>query len=132
MKEEIDELKVVKVAFFYVDETWLDIEDRKHIIVGAITPASPAEAALEMVKVKADLGFAPLDEVKMNTSGLTRDLKIKLTDGVLGVLGSCTAFISIIEGEDKQKAAEVLASQVFDYCNYNNIQAYVLYFDKDL
>ena len=130
--EEMAEAEVEKVAYFYVDETLLKIEGKKHVIVGALTPTSPAEASLEMVKVKAELGFAPLDEVKMNTRGLTRDLKIKLTDGVLGILGGCTAFISIVEGEDKQIAAEVLALQVLDYCNQNNKKAYFLYFDKDL
>ena len=126
------ETNLEKVAYFYIDETWLEIEGKKYIMVGALTPYAPADAALEMVRVKIDLGFAPLDEVKMNTRGLTRDLKIKLTDGVLGVLRGCIAFISIVEGEDKQKAAEALASQVFDYCNQNDIQAYFLYFDKDL
>ncbi len=130
--EENIERTTEQVAYFYVDETWLEIEGKKHIMVGALTPNSPAEAALEMIKVKADLGFAPLDEVKMNTSGLTRDLKIKLTDGVLSVLWGCTGFISVVEGEDKQKAAEMVASQIFDYCTRSNIQAYVLYFDKDL
>lgn len=132
LEDENIEPKVERVAYFYVDETWLEIEGKKHIMVGALTPNSPAEAALEMIKVKGDLGFAPLDEVKMNTRGLTRDLKIKLTDGVLSILWGCIGFISIVEGENKQKAAEMVATQIFDYCTQSNIQAYVLYFDKDL
>jgi len=120
------------VAYFYIDETYIETENRKHVAVDAIFPKNPMEAALEMVKVKAELGFAPLDEVKLNTSGLKIDSKIKLTDGVLNILVDCIAFISIVEGEDKQKAAEASAMQVFDYCVQNNIEAFVLYFDKDL
>lgn len=121
-----------KVACFYIDETLLEIENKKHVIVCAISPHNPSDAAMEMVKVKKSLGFSSLDEVKMNTGGLTRELKVKLTDGVIGIMSDCTAFISIIEGEDKQKAAEMIALQVFDYCNQSNIEGYSFYFDKDL
>ena len=121
-----------KVAFFYIDETLLEIEDKKHVIVCAITPHSLSKSILKMVEVKETIGFDSLDEVKINTKGLTQDLKIKLTDGVLDIMGDCTAFISIIEGENKQKAAEMLAWQLFDYCNQNDFEGYFLYFDKDL
>lgn len=130
--EENVEQTSQQVAYFFIDETWLEIEGKRHIMVGALTPFSPAQVAVEMVKVKNELGFAALDEVKMNTKGLTRDLKIKLTDGVLSILWSCTGFVSIIEGNDKQKAAEMVATQLFDYCSQRNIPAYVLYFDNDL
>lgn len=121
-----------KVSLFYLDETFIEIEGKKHIIVCALTPDSPTNTALEMVKVKKEIGFSSLDEVKINTKGLTQDIKIKLTDGIIDIIGGCTAFISILEGENKQKAAEMIALQVFDYCNQNEVRGYCLYFDKDL
>jgi hypothetical protein len=121
-----------KISHFYIDESSLEIEGKEHIIVCAITSHSPSESVLRMVEIKKELGFHALDEVKINTKGLTKDKKIKLTDGVLDIIGDCTAFICIIEGKDKQKSAEKITLQLFDYCNQNNIEGYYLFFDKDL
>lgn len=84
-----------------------------------------------MVELKQSLGFGPLEEVKMNTRAV-QELKIKLTDGVLSILRGCTGFISITEGEDKQKAAESISRQLFNYCNLNGVPAFMLNFDRDL
>jgi len=121
-----------QVSYFYIDETFIEIEGKKHIIVCAISPNSPSESSLKIVEVKKQLGFKSLDEVKINTKGLTQSLKVKLTDGILDVIGDCTAFISIIKGENKQESGEMIAYQLFDYCNQNSVKGFFLYFDKDL
>lgn len=123
---------VNKIRYFHIDESFLEIEGKEHIIICAITSHSPSESAMRMVEAKKELGFHSLDEVKINTKGLTKDKKIKLTDSVLDIISDCTVFIYIIEGKDKQKSAEKITLQLFDYCNQNNVEGYYLFFDKDL
>lgn len=132
MSLEIPEFQSSDVANFYIDESSIEIEEKPHVIVCGILTENPAKTALEMVALKESLGYAALDEVKLNTKGLTQDLKIKLTDGVLEIIGACTAFVSIHEGVDKQPAAEMIAVQAHEFCAERNIPAYALNYDRDL
>lgn len=55
--DEDTERSSQKAAYFYIDETFLEIEDKKHVIVCAVTPHSPSDAAMKMVKVKKVSGI---------------------------------------------------------------------------
>ncbi len=122
-----------KPAFLYADESWIEIEGKNHLILGAITPKDPGETTLKMVKLKESFGLSPFDEVKWNMKGLDQEQRIKLSDGIIHILTTdCSGLISIVEGEDKQQAAKVLGLQVFDFCAQQKIPAFVLYMDEEM
>src|SRR6266571_5306296 len=105
-------LEPSRIAFIYADESLIEIEGKKHIIVGAIHPDDPGKKAIEVVRLKERNGLGPLDEIKWNTKGLTKDQRERLTNGIINILNFCTGFIALVEGEDKQKATEILTLQI--------------------
>jgi hypothetical protein len=65
--------------------------------------------------------------------GLNQEQRIKLSDGIIHILTTdCSGLISIVEGEDRQRAAEVFGLQVFDFCAQHNIPAFILYMDQEM
>lgn len=132
LKNRIDKAEE-RVAIFYIDESWLNLEGKKHLILGGITTQDTCETALKVVKLKEIFGLGPFDEVKWNMKSLTQEQRNKLSVGIIGILtADCTALISIVEGEDRQKASEVMGLQVFDFCNQRHIPAFILYLDQGL
>lgn len=67
--------------------------------------------------------------MKFNSGGLIQEKKILLTDGVIEIMDECTAFICILEGDNKGELAELAAKQAFDYCKEDLIDQYTLNFD---
>lgn len=89
-------------------------------------------AIQDIVALKATLGIRALDEVKFNSSGLSKEKKIAMTDGVLDIMQCCTMFICINEGIDKGALAESAAEQAFDYCVEKGVKQFSLNFDAGL
>lgn len=122
-----------KPIFVYADETFLSLEGKKHIMVAAITPSSPEQMAYEVSLKKLEVGLSVFDEIKWNTRGLTPDQRNSLTDSIGMILSNgCTGFICLLEGEDKQKAIEMLYIQLSEFCQSESIPAFSLYLDVDL
>lgn len=120
------------IAQFFIDESIIQIEGREHTISCSILPTNPTKTIQRVVGLKKHLSLAALDEVKFNSSGLVQAKKILLTDGVIEIMDDCTAFICILDGNDKAEIAEWAAAQAFDYCKENSISQYTLNFDTDL
>ena len=123
-----------KIKFFYADESWIDIEGKRHLIMGAIAPYDPESLSFQMLKLKTDVGLAPLYEVKWNMKGdLGTETRIALTNGVADILHlECDGVISLVEGTDKNLAAKLLCEQVHDYCTEEGFPAFAIYYDEGM
>lgn len=120
-------------VFVYADDSALQIEGKAHCVVGAIIPYRPEQTALAMVQLKRELGLSAFDEAKWNRSGLSKEQRDRLSGGIANILSAnVTGLISVLEGTDKQSAAEMLVSQLFDFCNKRRSPAFMLYTDENL
>lgn len=116
----------------FVDESWIDIEDKKHLMIGGLVTREPGHLAREVVSLKSKLRLKPFDEIKWNSAQYTQEERNRVSDGMIRIVGECTGLISIVEGTDKQKAIEFFAEQVIDYCTKNAIADYLLALDQGL
>lgn len=123
-----------KVKFFYADESWIDIEGKRHLIMGAIAPYDPEWLSFQMLKLKMGLGLAPSYEVKWNMKrDLGTETRIAVTTGVGEILNlGCDGLVSLVEGADKNHAANLLCEQIQDYCAESAFPAYALYYDEGM
>jgi hypothetical protein len=120
-------------VFVYADETHLEIERKKHTIIGGIVPDNPAKIMWNMIKLKETIGLNPFDEVKWNMKGLDESRRLQLSEGIINILSEgCNALITLVEGNDKSAAARLFANQVYDYCNEKNIETFSLFMDENL
>jgi hypothetical protein len=120
-------------VFVYADETHLEIERKKHTIIGGIIPDNPAKIMWNMIKLKETIGLNPFDEVKWNMKGLDESRRLQLSEGIINILNEgCNALITLVEGNDKSAAARLFANQVYDYCNEKNIETFSLFMDENL
>lgn len=116
----------------FVDESWIDIEDKKHLMIGGLVTKEPGHLAREVTSLKSDLGLKPFDEIKLNYGKYTEDERNRLSDGMIRIVRDCTGLISIVEGTDRQRAIEFFADQVIDFCAKNDIPDYILALDQGL
>src|SRR6185295_18033225 len=119
-------------VFFYADESWIEIEGKKHLVLGALATSRPGPMANEVAKLKRDLGLQPFDEIKWNSGKYSETLRHGISNGILQLIPGSMGVISIVEGQDKQRAAELLATQIGDCCEYYNIPGYILNLDQGL
>ena len=118
--------------YVFIDESWIDIEDKKHLIIGGLVTREPGHLAYEVKSLKSKLGLKPFDEIKWNSAQYTEEERNRLSDGMIRIIRECTGLISIVEGTDKQKAIEFFAQQIIDYCTKNEIADYLLALDQGL
>jgi hypothetical protein len=117
------------VPAFYVDETFLEIEGKSHILLAAISFGEPQVAVARMLKVREDFNVPLSVEIKWNQQSLPPDLRYQISDRMLyAVAASSEGLISICEGSDKQKAAEMLLQQIAEHSH----SPFSLYLDRDL
>jgi len=116
----------------FVDETWIEIEGKKHIMLGAISTENPGHLAHEVSRLKSSIGLKPFDEIKWNSANFNQGQRNRLSEGIIRLIRDCTGLISIVEGSDRQKASELFADQVIDYCSANEFPAYFLALDHGL
>lgn len=116
----------------FIDESWIDIEDKKHLMIGGLVTREPGNLASEVMSLKSKLGLAPFDEIKWNSAQYTEEARNRLSEGMISIIRNTTGMISIVEGADKQKAMEFFAEQVIDYCTKNDIANYILALDQGL
>ncbi len=122
-----------KTIYFFADESWVDIEGKKHLILGSVVPSNLNETCYKIYKLKQKIGISPLNEVKWNMKGLTEEQRIELSNGMIEILvNDCVGMISVVETEDKQYASQTLVKQIHDYCKKTNVSAYILHIDQDL
>lgn len=121
-----------EIPYIFVDESWINIEDKKHLVIGGLITREPGPLARRVVSLKSQLGLKPFDEIKWNSDKYTEEERHCLSEGMIRILGEYTGLISIVEGNDKQKATECFAEQVIDYCTKNEVADYVLVLDYDL
>lgn len=113
---------------FFVDETTLEIEGKKHFLIVAITFDDPQSKTTEIIKIKKALGIALSQEVKWNQQSLPAQVRYKLSDGMLSAVSDSTVLVSIIEGNDKEKACEFIVRQIADYSE----RPFSVYLDRNL
>ncbi len=132
--ESLCETHARRALFFYADESWVEIEGKRHLLLGAIAPEDPRRMTLDVVALKTEAGLQPLDELKWSMGGdTTQAQRVQLSQGVLDILsGQCTGFVSLVEGTDKQHATELLCRQIADYCNEEKVPVFVVYADEGL
>lgn len=116
----------------FVDESWIEIEDKKHLIIGGIVTREPANLARQLVSLKSNIGLKPFDEVKWNSSCYAEEERNRLSEGMIRIVRQCTGLISIVEGTERQMAMELFASQVIDYCAGSDSPDYLLALDQGL
>ena len=122
-----------KASYFFVDESWVEIEGKKHLVLGAIVSQDLSRTCHKIYCLKQKLGISPLEEIKWNMKGLTEDQRIELSSGIINILvNDCTAMFSLVETVDKLDAAKVLVKQIHDFCKISKIPAYILHIDQDL
>jgi hypothetical protein len=114
---------------FYVDESAIVIDEKPHLLACAVLAEDNNITVKAIVDLKASLGKKARDELKFNNSGLSRDAKILMSDGVIEIARGCTMFICINEGDDKAALACSVAQQVLDYCVEKGVTHYSLNFD---
>ena len=122
----------VDPVFIYVDESWIEIEGKKHLMLGAMITEHPGRVASKVVRLKEALGLDVFDEIKWNSDRFTEIQRNKLSDGMIHIVRRCIGLISIIEGQDKQEASELITVQANDYSIAHGIPSYFLCFDNDL
>ena len=122
-----------RILRFYADESWIEIEGKKHLMLGAIGVEVPGQVEIEVVQLKKKLGLKPLDEIKWNSGrSFSEEDRHQLSLGMLYIIRKCTGFICIAEGDDKQSSAQLLFRQVFEYCARSNVSGYVFCLDRGL
>jgi hypothetical protein len=119
-------------VFFFADESWIEIEGKKHLVLGALGTSRPGPMANAVAQLKKDLGLEPFDEIKWNSNRYAEPLRHSIGNGILRLIPGSVGVITIVEGQDKQKAAELLASQIGDCCEYYHIPSYIVNFDHGL
>lgn len=82
--------------------------------------------------MKRRLGVSPSEEIKWNRSGLDRETRYAISDGVLGLSKSWTALVLLVEETDKQVAAQRMYDQILDFCHAAAINTFHLDYDEDL
>lgn len=120
---------------FYVDDSVINIEGKPHTVLGGVSFAKPNEVALQISKLKMSVGLGPLDEIKWNTKGLSKETRYALSDGIMNIIAyrvGCRAVVTILEAFDKSRAAELLATQMQDYCTAEGIPAFMAEFDENI
>lgn len=121
------------VSYFFADESWVEIEGKKHLILGAIVSSNLCGTCYKIYSLKNKLGISPLEEIKWNMKGLTEEQRIELSSGIINILvNDCTAMFSLVETVDKLEAAKVLVKQIHDFCKGTSLPAYILHIDQDL
>lgn len=118
--------------YIFIDESWIDIENKKHLIIGGLITREPGHLAEKVWHLKSELGLKPFDEIKWNSAHYTEEERNRLSDGMIRIIGECTGLISVVEGTDKQTAIEFFAGQVIDYCMKQEITNYLLAVDQGL
>lgn len=127
-----------RTPHFYLDETVLEIDGKRHMLVASLGLDNPHVVAAEMAKLKRKFGLKITDEVKYSQPTGERKLTIKqmyeYSDGVVGLLNmnGCAALVAINEGTDKQSSAQLALQQLITYCHKNSLRKFFLHIDNDL
>jgi hypothetical protein len=124
-----------RTAFFYADESLIEIEGKRHLVLGAIATRDPGKIAQAITSAKAKVGLKPLNEIKWNMKGLSEAQRISLSSDIIEVIsrtGIPIGVITILEGTDKQLAATMLTNQIIDCCTDIKIPTFILNVDVDL
>ena len=104
---------------FAIDDSDVTISGRNHIILAAVGVASAALSEFEdqITKMKLAFGLSPWDEIKWNgmTVPLSRELRESLSRALLEKLTRPLVLVTVMEGYDKHRAAELISEQVLDY-----------------
>jgi len=118
---------------FFVDETFLQIENKPHVLLACLGFRSPIKAAIEVIEAKGQADLNPDYELKWGKRDVQGKARDELTKTLFEVVGSAaTAFIVLVEGSDKQEAAEILVRQILDFCKKNDVGAYSITLDSGL
>jgi hypothetical protein len=118
--------------YIFVDESWIEIEGKKHLIIGGLVTREPGHLSRQLISLKSDLGLKPFDEIKWNSAKYSEEERNRLSEGMICIVRQCTGLISIVEGIDRQRAIGLFAGQVIDYCAEGNSPDYVLALDQGL
>jgi len=117
------------IPAFYVDETSLEIEGKPHVLVAAISFSEPQVAVARILKVREDFKIPLSVEIKWNQQELPADLRYQISDRMLyAAAATAGGLVSLCEGNDKQKAAEMMLRQIADHSR----SPFCLYLDVNL
>lgn len=100
---------------FGIDDSEILIAGRVHTILASIGVNKPSEVSDALSKLKSDFGLNDTDEVKWNgMKAVPQRKREELSQELMILLQESVPLITIVEGRDKQFAAEQLALQIKD------------------
>jgi hypothetical protein len=120
---------------FYVDDSVINIEGKPHTVLGGVSFRHLTSVALQIANLKKEVGLGVLEEIKWNTKGLSRESRYAISDGIMNIIAygvGSRAVITILEGFDKDRAAELLVTQMQDFCAGEQIPAFMAEFDENI
>ncbi len=116
---------------FYIDDSSVDLDSRRHTVLSAIHFEDEAIAISAILRCKQALGLPPHEELKWNAKGVSREQAYAIRGVMLPVLARVRGTVVIHEGT-KTDAANTLALQLSDYCRDQNAAGFVCRFDQDI
>lgn len=122
-----DGCSIAEYPTFYVDDSACEIAGKKHVILAALAFHNEGKAIADWLNKKQEYRLHPYDEVKWSSRTVPLDQRRAfvplLNDGV-GIVA--------LDDVGKQAAAELLCTQIWQYCHDEKKAGFRLRFDKDI
>jgi hypothetical protein len=104
----------VATAFFAVDDSEVMIGGSRHLLLAAISFHEPASSVDAMRRLRREVNVSPDFEFKWNQQELSAEAREKIADELRQVVGGAFGVVTLVEGTDRQRAAELLCEQIAD------------------
>jgi|ERR1051325_1112121 hypothetical protein len=101
-------------AFFAVDDSEVLISGMPHTLLAALSFDEPAKIVDKLAELRANLDLGMEFEFKWNQRGLASDVRAKIAVELRAALWNSFGLLTIVEGQDRQRAAGYLAEQIAD------------------
>ena len=126
-----DETGLRPTPVFYIDDTTVEISERKHVILASIRFEDEGVAISATLRCKSELGISFKEELKWNAKGATREQAYSIRNAMLPVLARASGTVVIYEGT-KAEAANAIAKQLSDYSRALGAPGFVCRFDRGI
>jgi hypothetical protein len=124
-------------VIFGIDDSEIDIDGRPHTLLAAMGVRDPQKLESALATLKREFGLMPNDEVKWNgMPPLTQKIREELSQELMILLHESIPLIVIVEGRDKNHAAQESARQIADFVatcpSLNSHELIHLLFDESI
>lgn len=111
-RRETPRLRGVAAVTFAVDDSEVMIKGSRHLLLAAVAFHEPTSAVDAMARLRREVNVADDFEFKWNQKELPADAREKVADELRQVIGGAFGVVTLIEGTDRQRAAELLCEQI--------------------